>query len=205
MKNRNLKTWLACLCASGAVAMNDANALTITLPNPANDFRTGSLTSATAGATAVESNLKAAVVDAAFGGTWTKRGHLDNGGPSSLSNDLLAITFTSGAWDATNVAGTWSIASSFWTTYSNAVLGWHVGNGGANPDQFMFLVEQGKTSGTWSYKRLSGGGGGFSNFQLFGNGPPKDITGVPDGGASIVLLGLGLVGVGVGRRMSKKA
>jgi hypothetical protein len=150
--------------------------------------RTGTLDSATSGAMANGTNLKKAVVDAAFSGDWTEVAHLD----SSLADAPLSITFTSGGWGDNNVAGTWSIASTFWTTYGSAVLGWHVGEGGGDPDAFMFKVTENATSGTWSYDRLSGGGGGFSNFQLYG----KTGGTVPDSGTTIVSLGFALLGLG---------
>ena len=159
--------------------------------------RTGTLDSATAGAMANDSNLFASTVNAAFPvvGGWTNAGHLDTS--TGLSDLSLTITFTSGTWNSNNVAGTWTIGSSFWTTYADAVIGWHVGNGNGTPNEFMFLVTQGATSGTWSYDRLSGGGGGFSNMQLFGSGTG---TQVPDGGATVALLGLALAGIAGVRR-----
>jgi len=194
MKTSLLTKWMAAI-AGGCLIATSASALNITIGSA---DRTGSLSSATQGATASDSNLFASTVNTAFGGAWTEVGHLDSG----LNDGFLTITLTSGAWGANNVAGTWAIAPSFWTTYGNAVIGWHVGNGAADPDEFMFLVEQGQTSGTWSYDRLSGGGGGFSNMQLFGSGKPT--TRVPDGGLTVLMLGSALTGLGAIARRIKK-
>jgi hypothetical protein len=168
-----------------------ANALSITVTG-AN--RTGTLGDAIdAGWT--DGNLKASDVKTEFGGDWTKEGEITKG----LSNDLLSITFTKGTWGDAGVAGTWTIDPSFWTLYGSAVIGWHAGNGGGDPDSFMFLIEPGATTGTWSYEGERGGG--LSNFQLYGSGPPQKV---PDGGATVIMLGLVLGGVAVAHRFIKK-
>ena len=43
----------------------------------------------------------------------------------------------------------------------------HVGNGQGDPDWWFFDITQGETAGTFSYDRLSGGGGGLSNLFLW--------------------------------------
>ncbi|HLP75558.1 MAG TPA: hypothetical protein VK327_01460 [Candidatus Paceibacterota bacterium] len=193
MKTRLFTKWVAAI-ACGCLIGANANALTITIGS---SERTGSLTSATQGATANDANLFASTVNTAFGGTWTERGHLDSG----TSDDLFTISLTTGGWNGTHVTGIWSIAPSFWTIYGKAVIGWHVGNGQGSPDEFMFLVTQGQTTGTWSYDRLDGGGGGFSNIQLFGSEKPR--VSVPDVGATILLLGTALSGLGLITRRFK--
>ncbi|HEU5124430.1 MAG TPA: hypothetical protein VFW05_10240 [Verrucomicrobiae bacterium] len=197
MKTSLLTKWVAAV-AGGCLIATSASALNITIGSAQ---RTGSLSSATQGATGSGTgNLDASTVNAAFGDSWTEVGHLDPG--TGLNDGFLTITLTSGAWGANNVAGTWAIAPSFWTTYGDAVIGWHVGNGSGDPDFFMFLIEHGQTSGTWSYDRLSGGGGGFSNMQLFGSGKPT--TRVPDGGLTVLMLGSALTGLGAIARRIKK-
>ena len=46
----------------------------------------------------------------------------------------------------------------------------HVGKGGGNPDAFAWLITPGETSGTFSYERIAGTGGGLSNLFLWGSG-----------------------------------
>ena len=195
MKFSSLKNLLALTCAGFLLPVSAANALPIVGLN-----RTGTLDTAIAGGIGTESNLDANLVHNVFGGTWTEVGHLDssNTGPTV---DLLTMTFTNGTWGGTDVAGTWAIDPSFWATYGSAVIGWHVGNGSGDPDEFLFQIAPNQTSGTWSYKVNSGSGGGFSNFQLFGSGKP---TSVPDGGATAGLLGLTLGGVVMFRRFTQK-
>lgn len=195
--------FLVCVCLASALATSPAYSTPITIGSVQ---RTGTLNSATAGATYIGGNLDASVVNAAFSGMapWTEVGHLDSG--AGLSQGLLTITLGSGQnWNDNNVNGTWTIASSFWTSYANAVIGWHVGQGSGDPDVFMFLITQGATSGTWSYDRLTGGGGGFSNMQLFGSGTPRNPNvSIPDGGTTVLMLGAALSGLGMMVRRFRK-
>jgi hypothetical protein len=190
---KSLKSFFLTLAVS-VFPLATANALSLTITGT---DRTGTLGDAIASA-GTSNNLKADEVAAAFGGTWTDKGHID---PGALSEGLLSITFTTGGWGGSNVAGTWTIDPSFWSLYGSAVIGWHVGNGGGDPDSFMFLIEPGATTGTWSYKDGSGGGG-LSNVQLYGSGAPRNV---PDGGTTVALLGLAIGGVVVARRFVTKA
>jgi hypothetical protein len=115
-------------------------------------------------------------------------------------SDALSFTFTSGGFDANAVTGTWTIASSFWSAFGEAVVSIHIGNGQGDPDYFAWLISPNATSGTLSYTRLSGGGGGFSNIALWGRGTP---TSVPEP-AALVLLGAGLLAVAAQRRLRRK-
>lgn len=142
-----------------------------------------------------DATLDASLVGLAYSaaGSWTPEANLTS---PSLTDGPLTISFTSGAWGEAAVTGTWSIASSFWNTYTNAVIGFDVGNRGGAPTAWMFLVTPNETAGTFDYDRGAGNFGGFANVQLFGSGTAS----VPDGGATLALFGLALGGLGIVRR-----
>jgi len=162
--------------------------------------REGWLSKATSGWVVgpVTGTPQAADVGALFGGTWAKEGELTGNG----TNDLLSVALTDGAWNGNSVTGDWAIDSSFWSTYGNAVISIHVGNGAGDPDWLFWHVKAGELSGEFYYKRIAGGGGGLSNVFLWGSGDPVDITTnkVPDGGFSMILVGLGLLTLALFRR-----
>lgn len=120
-------------------------------------------------------------VNALFGTNydWVKEGELTNQG----SNDLFSLNTNS--W-GTNVVGTWYINASFWDLYSRAVITMHVGQGGGNPDAFAWVITPGETSGSFSYKRVAGNGGGLSNMFLFGSGSPE--VKVPEPNIALLLM-----------------
>lgn len=194
-----MKLKLSSLLSIGIfIVATQAHAVTMTITSV---NRTGSLDPATQTASVNGVNLDASVVNTAFGGTWTEVSHLN----ASLVDLPLTIAFTSGSWGSNDLTGTWAIDPSFWDTYGSAVLGWHVGQGSGDPDVFMFKIVTGATSGTFSYERLTGGGGGFSNFQLYGSGTPTpdttSVKPVPDSGTTLVSLGLALLGLGSMRKL----
>lgn len=136
-----------------------------------------------------------AQVSALFGGVWVKEGELTGNG----ADDLFTVALTSGSWGGNNVAGTWSIDSSFWSTYGLAVITMHVGHGNGNPDYFAWSLTSGATSGTFAYKDLDGKGGGLSNLFLFGSG--TSIIQLSESGASFLwVIGL-LAAVLIRRRV----
>lgn len=194
MAHLPMKKLLLLLSVFFAVAAS-ASAITITLGN---GNRTASLGSAEVGATG-DGNPQVGDINGNFPGLapWTHVGatSLDDG----LSTGGLTITFTTGTWGAQSVTGTWSIDPSFWSTYGDAVITMHVGAGSVanTPDYFAWLITPGTTSGTFSYERLAGNGGGFSNIHLWGAGAPT--TRVPEAGSSLALLGAALTIFGLVR------
>lgn len=186
-KHAALLTCAACLPLS-------APALTI-----GSSQRTATVELATAGQTGLGNPL-ASDINSEFPtlAPWTLRSNFvgDEDEPNG-TDGLLTITLTGGNWGSGEANGTWSLASSFWTLYDNAVLSLHVGNGGGDPDHFSFLIQQGETSGTWAYDKINGGGGGLSNIRLFSSDTPNTV---PDGGSTLALLGVAFAGIGVLRR-----
>jgi hypothetical protein len=94
----------------------------------------------------------------------------------------------------------------------SAVISMHVGNGNGEPDHFIWALSPGLLTGSWSYNGNSPllGGGGFSNMKLYSSAAGIPGTGgggrVPDGGTTIALLGVSLLGLGSARKlMSAKA
>ena len=172
--------------------------------------RTGSLNSATTGVTGT-GNATAADVDLAGNGIgalgpWTERGEETSSG----NTGIFDVALTSGSWGSGDAAGTWGITdANFWSTYANAAISMHVGNGGGDPDHWIWLIENGQTSGTWAYSIQSGTGGGLSNLKLYSSGTGSTTTTtttttIPDVGTSVLLLGLSLLGIGAFRRSLRK-
>jgi hypothetical protein len=121
---------------------------------------------------------------------WIKEGELVAEG----SNDLFSVDTDSWGVD---VMGTWYIDDAFWNSYSRAIITMHVGHGGGDPDAFAWLITPGETSGSFSYERIAGGGGGLSNMFLFGSGTP-DIR-IPEPNISLLLV-IGLCSIFFARR-----
>ena len=146
-------------------------------------------------------NLGASDIGTLLGGTWTELGACTGGNP--CNNGVLTLNLTSGAWGTTTFAGTWALTSA----YSNLAVSWHTGappSGGPGASAggyFLWTLATGDGgglhSGTFSYTGAAAGqGSGFSNFKVWGSVP----TTVPDGGATLMLLGGALVGLGALRR-----
>ncbi len=203
------KLALALVLAS-AISGSSSHALTITLPDPITGYeRQASLASATAGAFGT-GNATAAVVNGTVPfnslAPWTEVGSAEGAEGTSgiLIDGLLTVNLTSGTWGSGSAGGTWAIAPSFWTLYGDATISLHVGNGGGDPDHFIWLIEQDATSGTWSYNKVTGTGGGLSNIKLYGAGDPRTPPDeVPDTGSALLLLGAASLVFGAARRLVK--
>ncbi|UZE95978.1 PEP-CTERM sorting domain-containing protein [Alkalimarinus alittae] len=127
-----------------------------------------------------------------YGGSWSGEGSLEGNG----SDSYLTTMLTSGSWGGKHVEGTWAIDNDFWNTFAEAVISIHVGNGGGDPDHFAWVITANETSGTWSYDKLQGGGGGLSNMKLWGRG---EATQVSEPG-TFALLSLALLGFAFSRK-----
>ena len=207
MKN---KSYFAAVLGMLAVcSMPQVNAASITLGGPLPTNRTATLDSAQAGAnnsTTGSGNATAASTSAFFGVPYTERGSVaGNGGPGNYASGQLNIQVLTGSWGGNGpLTGNWTITNAaFWTTFGNAAISLHVGNGGGGPDHFIWKLTQGAQSGSWSYSGVGLGGGGLSNLKLYSNGTAPgtgDARGVPDGGTTIACLGMALLGLGSMRR-----
>lgn len=139
---------------------------------------------------------KAADLNGYFGSNapWTAAGSVAG---ADGTGGFLTIDLAPGdTWGNGPLNGVWEIAPAFWSIYGTAIISMHVGNGSGNPDWFFWELEDGDTAGTFSYARLTGGGGGLSNMFLWGAGT---ATSVPEPG-SLALLGAGLIGLRLVRR-----
>lgn len=210
-KNLHKLTSLGVLSSALVLGSLEGKAVSLSAGNA---FRTATLGDATSVNTG-SGNATAAIVNDALptgnpADPWVEVADIagGSGGPGDYtdSNNKFKIVVTTGSWGGGGpLSGTWQITdASFWTTYGYAAISMHVGNGSADPDHWIWEIENGKTSGTWSYERLSGGGGGLSNFKLYGHGTGGTGTSVPDGGFTMALLGLATCGFGLISRNSGK-
>lgn len=196
-------TLLTAACGVITLSMPALYGAVITLGGPLPTARTATLSSALAGAansTTGSGNATVTEVEAFFGGNWTERA--DSTGPGN--NGWLNIAVTTGSFGTTPAAGTWTITNAaFWTTYGSGAISLHVGNGGAaGPDHFIWKLTPGTQAGSWSYDGTGLGGGGLSNLKLYSTGSRSTTVGrVPDGGTTLVSLGVALLGLGSMRRL----
>lgn len=124
---------------------------------------------------------------------WVERGELTGNG-----NDGL---FSVSGWGSESASGTWQINSSFWDTYGAALITMHVGGGQKDAvDNFVWVVTPDELSGTWTYDKLSGKGGGLSNLKLWSSGTPTVKVPEP---STLLLMLIGLFSLGFARRVAK--
>ena len=155
-------------------------------------------------------------VEAVFGGDWLSLGTLTGDG----NDGWLTAAVTNGSWGAIPVSGTWSINPNIWISHPRVALTFHLGNGRGDPDWFFFEIADHATSGTFSFVKLSGQGGGLSNIVLWGDATEASTcinvddptcveipTALVPEPASMVLFSTGLAGLSmvIRRRSAKRA
>ena len=186
-----------------------AQAIAITLGGPLPTARTATLSDAVPGSGVTGSgNASVTNVDAAYvgDGAWTERGSVEGGnaGPGTINDRMLTVQVLSGNWGSNGpLSGNWTINDpTFWTSYAEGAISLHVGNGNGEPDHFIWKLTPALLSGTWSYDGTGIRGGGLSNLKLYSTGIGRSTNGnpVPDGGATIALLGLSLLGMTAARK-----
>lgn len=117
------------------------------------------------------------------------------------SNGWFGVSLDTGSdWGQSNVSGEWSLDSAFWDAYNEGVISMHVGNGGGDPDFFAWKLSDGASTGSFSYERLAGGGGGLSNLKLWGR--VTEVIRIEEP-ANIALFIIGLFGLFASRRFSQ--
>lgn len=181
----NLRTVISAVALSVGFLASSANA---SLVQCGDVYRSASLDSADlCYAQTIGSTVKASDLTTITGSTWTQAGELTASGTDGL------FTVTGTGWGTGSASGTWSISSAFWNTFGEALITMHVGGGQKNAvDNFEWTVSADNLSGTWSYSKLSGKGGGLSNIKLWGTGTPTVHAPEPST-LLLMLLGLGSI------------
>lgn len=112
---------------------------------------------------------------------------------------LFGLSYTAGVGNSTSITGTWSLGSAFWNDYSRAALGFKFGTGNTPDEWFVYELNSGTTGGDWTFfsTLINGNGkGGLSHLNVYGIERPTDVS-EP---ATLALVGLGLIGLGLARR-----
>jgi hypothetical protein len=97
-----------------------------------------------------------------------------------------------------NTIGTFTLDDSFWDDAISGAIGFKFGTGNRPDEWFVFELQRGMTSGSFTFVNVFGRGGGLSHVNLYR--VPGVAVAEPSG---LVLLGLGVVGAGLARRRAK--
>jgi hypothetical protein len=124
---------------------------------------------------------------------------------SGQNDDFLAAN--SGYTDVTSEAGPISLGSPFsfnaslWDTYDALAIGFKFGTGNQPDEWFVYDLQQGVSTGAWTFVNVFGTGGGLSHITLYATG---GTTTVPEP-ATLGLLTLGVLAFGRRRRQQAVA
>ncbi len=98
----------------------------------------------------------------------------------------------------TNGTGTFSFDSSFWDDFGAGAIAFKFGTGNQPDSWFVYELQDGVTSGDWSFINVFGRGGGLSHINLYAT---SAVVSEP---ATLALLGLGLMGFALTRRRAQR-
>lgn len=115
----------------------------------------------------------------------------ESAGKSDAANPF-GISFTQSR-SGGNTIGTFTLDESFWEDAISGAIGFKFGTGNRPDEWFVFELQRGVTTGSFTFVNVFGRGGGLSHVNLYRVPEPSGL----------VMLGLGVVGAGLARRRSK--